>query len=42
MIVLRSSHAETINDIIKATYLPNMQEVELEGVRIDPPKQLEW
>lgn len=31
-----------INDNIKATYVPTMQEVELEGIRIDPPKQLSW
>lgn len=36
------SHAETINDIIKTTYMPTMQEVELEGIRVDPPKQLGW
>lgn len=34
--------AETINDIIKSTYVPAMQDVELEGQRIEPPKQLSW
>jgi hypothetical protein len=34
--------AETINDIIKSTYVPAMQNVELEGQRIEPPKQLSW
>ena len=34
--------AETINDIIKSTYVPEMQNVELEGQRIEPPTQLPW
>ena len=37
-----SSDAETINDIIKATYVPEMQDVEVDGLRIEPPMQLPW
>jgi multisite-specific tRNA:(cytosine-C5)-methyltransferase len=37
-----SSDAETINDIIKSTYVPEMQDVEVDGPRIEPPKQLPW
>ncbi|WWC59399.1 uncharacterized protein I303_101954 [Kwoniella dejecticola CBS 10117] len=36
------AHAETINDIIKNTYVPNMQDVEFEGQKYDPPSQLSW
>lgn len=36
------SHAETINDIVKSTYVPTLQDVELDGVRIAPPKQIPW
>ncbi|WWC87043.1 uncharacterized protein L201_001928 [Kwoniella dendrophila CBS 6074] len=36
------AHAETINDIIKNTYVPNMQNVEFEGKKYDPPSQLSW
>ena len=37
-----SSDAETINDIIKSTYVPEMQDVEVDGLRIEPPMQLPW
>jgi multisite-specific tRNA:(cytosine-C5)-methyltransferase len=37
-----SSDAETINDIIKSTYVPEMQDVEVDGLRIEPPVQLPW
>ncbi|KAK8846869.1 hypothetical protein IAR55_005959 [Kwoniella newhampshirensis] len=36
------AHAETINDIIKTAYVPNMLDVEFEGKKIDPPSQLAW
>nr|XP_019005307.1 multisite-specific tRNA:(cytosine-C5)-methyltransferase [Kwoniella mangroviensis CBS 8507]OCF68768.1 multisite-specific tRNA:(cytosine-C5)-methyltransferase [Kwoniella mangroviensis CBS 8507] len=36
------AHAETINDIIKKTYVPNMQNVEFEGRKYEPPSQLSW
>ncbi|WVR04516.1 hypothetical protein IAU60_001520 [Kwoniella sp. DSM 27419] len=36
------AHAETINDIIKESYVPNMQEVEFEGKKYPPPSQLRW
>ncbi|OWT39580.1 multisite-specific tRNA:(cytosine-C5)-methyltransferase [Cryptococcus neoformans Bt1] len=36
------AHAETINDIIKDTYVPNMQNVEFEGKKYNPPTQLAW
>jgi multisite-specific tRNA:(cytosine-C5)-methyltransferase len=36
------SDAETINDIIKSTYVPEMQDVEVDGLRIEPPMQLPW
>ncbi|WRT64898.1 uncharacterized protein IL334_001837 [Kwoniella shivajii] len=36
------AHAETINDIIKESYVPNMQNVEFEGQKYDPPSQLPW
>ncbi|OCF37458.1 multisite-specific tRNA:(cytosine-C5)-methyltransferase [Kwoniella heveanensis CBS 569] len=36
------AHAETINDIIKESYVPNMQNVEFEGKKYDPPSQLPW
>lgn len=35
-------NAETINDLIKEVYVPTMTGVELEGVKYDPPKPLEW
>ncbi|ORY27062.1 S-adenosyl-L-methionine-dependent methyltransferase [Naematelia encephala] len=36
------AHAETINDLIKTKYVPTMQNVEWEGVKYDPPTQMEW
>lgn len=36
------SHAESINDIIKTAYVPNMQNVEYEGKRYGPPEQISW
>lgn len=36
------AHAETINDIIKDAFVPNMQNVEFEGKKYDPPAQLAW
>jgi multisite-specific tRNA:(cytosine-C5)-methyltransferase len=36
------AHADTINNLIKDVYVPTMQEVELEGVRYEPPKPIVW
>ncbi|WVO13356.1 hypothetical protein L204_100971 [Cryptococcus depauperatus] len=36
------AHAETINDMIKTIYVPNMQNVEFEGKTYAPPLQLPW
>ena len=40
--VADSRDAETINNIIKSTYVPEMQDVEVDGLRIEPPMQLPW
>lgn len=36
------AHAGAINSLIKDVYVPTMTEVEVEGVKYDPPKPLEW
>nr|XP_031858166.1 uncharacterized protein CI109_006408 [Kwoniella shandongensis]KAA5525238.1 hypothetical protein CI109_006408 [Kwoniella shandongensis] len=36
------AHADTINDIIRTAYVPNMLDVEFEGNKIEPPSQLAW
>jgi hypothetical protein len=36
------SNAETINDIIKATYVPELQDIEIDGLKIEPLQQLPW
>ncbi|WVQ84199.1 hypothetical protein IAT38_006350 [Cryptococcus sp. DSM 104549] len=36
------AHAETINEIIKDTYVPHMQNVVFEDKVYDPPAQLPW
>lgn len=37
-----TSHADTINNLIKDVYVPTMQDVELDGVKYDAPKPIPW
>lgn len=36
------AHADVINNQIKDLYVPTMQNVELDGVKYDPPKPIPW
>ncbi|ORX34458.1 S-adenosyl-L-methionine-dependent methyltransferase [Kockovaella imperatae] len=36
------AHASVINDMIKTRFLPEMQNVELDGKKFDPPFQIPW
>lgn len=36
------SAAMEILDVVEKTYVPNMQDVVIDGVKIEPPKPLPW